>query len=149
MIFSDLKRRSTGIVSAVCLYLIAGQLSATRIIEVTEKYDAWEYSYTGYFANEGSEVQAIVRAPSGESYRVRTGNYIGKDAGKIIEIDRRYIHIRERMPICDRPGEWAEIENYIMAAGQRMDPQLQRSRQLRIRRYYDKYDRASRNCLTQ
>ena len=54
----------------------------------------------------------LVKASDGTIYRVKLGNYMGKNYGKIIRIVRDKIELMEIIP--DKPGTWREQSTSIM-----------------------------------
>lgn len=55
---------------------------------------------------------AIVRAPDGRVHRVRTGNYIGQNDGRIHRVTERSLHLTELVP--NGTGGWLEREASIV-----------------------------------
>ncbi|MDO9424623.1 MAG: pilus assembly protein PilP [Methylobacter sp.] len=53
-----------------------------------------------------STLWGLVKASDGTIYRVKTGNYVGKNYGKIIRIVSDKIELMEIVP--DKPGTWRE-----------------------------------------
>jgi type IV pilus assembly protein PilP len=49
---------------------------------------------------------AVLRAPDNKLYRVKAGNYLGLNFGKILEITGREIKVRE--VVQDSSGDWVE-----------------------------------------
>lgn len=81
--------------------------------EELERYELDSLSMVGIMVNEG-EKWAIVRAPDGAIYRVRKGNYMGRNHGKIIKINETKVEIKEI--IADGLGGWIERPNKISLA---------------------------------
>jgi type IV pilus assembly protein PilP len=53
-----------------------------------------------------SGLWGLIKASDGTIHRVRVGNYIGKNYGKIIRISNDKIELTEIVP--DKPGSWRE-----------------------------------------
>lgn len=53
-----------------------------------------------------SQQWGLVRGPDGVIYRVKAGNFMGKNYGKILEVSERRIHLLEK--VSDGRGQWAE-----------------------------------------
>lgn len=49
---------------------------------------------------------AIIRAPDGKLHRVKAGNYMGQNFGKIIEITDAEVRLKEM--VQDSAGDWSE-----------------------------------------
>jgi type IV pilus assembly protein PilP len=49
---------------------------------------------------------AVVRAPDTKIYRVRVGNYLGLNFGKVLEVQATEVKIREM--VQDSSGDWTE-----------------------------------------
>lgn len=56
--------------------------------------------------NMQSNLWGLVKASDGTIYRVKVGNYMGKNYGKIIRILKDKIELMEIVP--DKPGTWRE-----------------------------------------
>ena len=64
---------------------------------------------------DGNEQWGIIKDPSGTVHRVRVGNYIGKNIGKILNIFEDKIDLREI--IKNSQGRWEERQAAIALAG--------------------------------
>ena len=53
----------------------------------------------------------LIKASDGTVYRVRAGNYIGKNYGKIVRITSDKIEIMEL--VSDKPGRWREQQQSL------------------------------------
>jgi len=69
------------------------ELDSLRMVGTIEKED---------------EIWAIIKDPQGLIYRVKSGNYMGKNSGKIVAIFEDHIELREI--IKDAQGVWRERE---------------------------------------
>ena len=58
-----------------------------------------------------SEQWGIVKGPDGVIHRVRAGNFMGQNHGKIVEVSENRIRLLEKFP--DRRGEWEDREAAI------------------------------------
>jgi type IV pilus assembly protein PilP len=59
-----------------------------------------------------SDLWGLVRSADKTVYRVKVGNYIGQNYGKIIRISSDKIELMEIVP--DKPGTWREQQMSIM-----------------------------------
>jgi len=62
------------------------------------------------------ELWALVKAPDGIVYRVRSGNYVGQNHGKVLEIYEDKIALFEIVP--DGLGGWEERQTSLDLVGQ-------------------------------
>lgn len=86
-----------------------------RLKEVLEQYDLVELSLVG--ALEQDIIWALIRSPDGEIHRVQTGNYMGKNYGKIITISDTNIELKEMVPDGTGSGGYIYREQEILIAG--------------------------------
>lgn len=76
--------------------------------EALEEYPLENLKMVGYlYRNKVG--YAIIRAPDGRLHRVKAGNYLGLDFGKIEKITDTEITIRE--VVQDNAGDWSERES--------------------------------------
>jgi len=61
--------------------------------------------------NTKADLWGLIKASDGTVYRVRKGNYIGKNFGKIVRITGDKIEIMEL--ISDKPGKWHEEQQSL------------------------------------
>lgn len=61
--------------------------------------------------NTKVDLWGLIKASDGTVYRVRAGNYIGKNYGKIVRITNDKIEIMEL--ISDKPGRWREQQQSL------------------------------------
>lgn len=94
-----LKRSSTGL-----------RPNQTRNKEGLEKYALQSLIMVGVMNNDGQN-WAIVKAPDNSIYRVRKGNYIGENNGKITRISESGIDLREI--VADGSGGWNRRKNKL------------------------------------
>jgi type IV pilus assembly protein PilP len=71
--------------------------------EYLERYELDTLSMVGTFSKEESD-WALVRDPEGVIHRVPVGNYIGKNHGRVVEIDDTQVDLSEL--ISDGAGGW-------------------------------------------
>jgi len=85
----------------------AGSLAPdlTRPKEELEQYALDSLRMVGTLAQAGAN-WALVLSPGGVLHKVRVGNYMGQNYGKIIGIDENHIQIKEL--IDEGEGEWRE-----------------------------------------
>jgi type IV pilus assembly protein PilP len=83
--------------------------------EELEKYALGSLRMVGTFTNDQMDVLwALIEAPDGIIHRVRTGNFIGSDYGKILNISEQKIDLREI--IADDDVGWKEREAFLSLA---------------------------------
>jgi type IV pilus assembly protein PilP len=58
-----------------------------------------------------STLWGLVRTDDGAVHRVRVGNYMGKNFGKIVRISVDKIELMEIVP--DKPGRWREKQTSL------------------------------------
>lgn len=81
-----------------------------RAREELEKYSLDSLHMVGTMLNDGV-TWGIVRAPNNSIVRVRKGNYMGQNYGKIVAITETKIELREIVP--DGRGGWIEQPNTV------------------------------------
>jgi type IV pilus assembly protein PilP len=77
----------------------------TRAREDLESYDLDALRMVGTI-NQGGMLWGLVKAADGTIHRVRVGNFMGRNFGKIIRIKEGQIELLEIIP--DSPGGWRE-----------------------------------------
>jgi type IV pilus assembly protein PilP len=77
----------------------------TRAKEELESYELDSLRMVGTINQQG-QLWGLVRATDGTIHRVRIGNFIGRNYGKIIRIKEGQIELLEIIP--DSPGGWRE-----------------------------------------
>lgn len=77
----------------------------TRSKEELETYELDSLRMVGTINQEG-HLWGLVRANDGTIHRVRVGNYMGRNYGKIIRVKEGEIELLEIIP--DSPGGWRE-----------------------------------------
>ena len=80
---------------------------ATRPREALEEFQLDALNYVGTL-EQGGELWALIRAPGSTIHRVREGNYLGQNHGRITEITSREVQVRELVPTSQ--GGWIERE---------------------------------------
>lgn len=81
------------------------QPDLNRRRETLEEYPLDSLKMVG-FMYQGNAGQAVIRTPEGKLNRVKVGNYIGQNFGKIIEITETEVKIKEM--VQDSGGDWSE-----------------------------------------
>ena len=66
----------------------------TRAREFLEQFDVGSLSLVGRLKRQGIE-WALLRDPSGGIHRVREGNYVGPDHGRVVDVGAGYVAIME------------------------------------------------------
>ena len=81
------------------------QPDMNRRRETLEEYPLDSLKMVG-FLYQNNTGQAIIRTPDGKLNRVKVGNYIGQNFGKITEISETEVRIKEM--VQDSGGDWSE-----------------------------------------
>lgn len=86
---------------------------SNRRREVLESFELAELQYVGTL--ERDSVWALVRAPDGVIHRVQTGNFMGRNHGKITSISEAQLELKEIVPngrggYSDRDTSVAAVE---------------------------------------
>jgi type IV pilus assembly protein PilP len=76
-----------------------------RTMEPLEEYDLEALSLVGILTM-GSRTHALVRAPDGEVHQLRTGNYLGRNHGRIVSVTDSTVQLVELVPTGG--GNWME-----------------------------------------
>lgn len=84
--------------------------NSVRNKEELERYPLSSLVMVGVLNNDGQN-WAIIKAPDSSIYRVRKGNYMGENHGKIIKITESRIDLKEI--VADGLGGWIERKNKI------------------------------------
>ena len=84
--------------------------NALRNREELEKYPLSTLVMVGVMKNEGDN-WAIIKAPDGSIFRVKRGNYMGENHGKILKITEAKIELKEI--VSDGDGGWKERKNEV------------------------------------
>jgi type IV pilus assembly protein PilP len=59
----------------------------------------------------GPVAWALIEAPNGTIYKVKVGNYMGRNFGKVKEITKNSLLVKEVVP--DESGGWIQKENHL------------------------------------
>ena len=80
--------------------------------EELEKYSLGSLQMVGTFTNtQMTELWALIKAPDGIVHRVRPGNHLGNDHGRILNITDQRIDLLEIVPDNDRG--WQERNSFL------------------------------------
>ena len=82
----------------------------TRVKHFLENFNIESFSMVGTLANQDG-VQALIRGGDGV-HRVRTGEYLGRNQGRITEINADAVEVIEIVP--DGEGGWLERPRTLM-----------------------------------
>lgn len=82
--------------------------------EELESYELDSLRMVGTLEDQNTQ-WAIVRDPQGTVHRVRVGNYLGRNIGKILNIQEDSIELREIVKNID--GRWEERQAALALAG--------------------------------
>ena len=83
--------------------------------EELEAYELDSLRMVGTLEDQSTQ-WAIIRDPQGTVHRVRVGNYLGKNIGKILNIQEDNIELREIIKNID--GRWEERQASLALAGE-------------------------------
>ncbi len=73
--------------------------------EALEEFPLDGLKMVGYL-KQSKEGYAVIRAPDGKIHRVKVGNYLGQNFGRIVELSDTEVKIKET--IQDSTGDWSE-----------------------------------------
>lgn len=79
--------------------------NTNRVKEVLENYDLEKLRMVGTL-QQGKTVQALIKAPDGNLYRVRVGSYMGQDFGMVTQVTETEVSLKEIVE--DSGGDWVE-----------------------------------------
>ena len=79
--------------------------NTNRVKEVLENYDLEKLRMVGTL-QQGKIIQALVRAPDGNLYRVKQGSYMGQNFGMVMQVAETEITLKEIVE--DSGGDWVE-----------------------------------------
>ncbi|TGG93281.1 pilus assembly protein PilP [Natronospirillum operosum] len=74
--------------------------------EPLEAYGLDELRMVGHIQREGESIRALVTAPGGTLYQVQSGQYMGRNYGRVVVITSRRIDLVETVP--SGRGGWLE-----------------------------------------
>lgn len=78
--------------------------------EELEEFPLDSMRMVGYLFQKGV-AYAVIRTSDGKLHRVREGNYLGQNFGKIVSISEAEIRIKEM--VQDSAGDWSERETTL------------------------------------
>ncbi|GGP27853.1 pilus assembly protein PilP [Silvimonas amylolytica] len=78
--------------------------------EALENYDLEKLTFVGTL-QQAKTIQALIRAPDGNLYRVKVGNYMGQNFGKIMAITDAEVKLKEIVE--DSGGDWVERDTSL------------------------------------
>jgi len=81
------------------------QPDVSRNKEALEEFPLEGLKMVG-FLQQANTAHAVVRAPDGKIHRVKVGNYLGLNFGKIVSITESEITVKET--VQDSAGDWTE-----------------------------------------
>jgi type IV pilus assembly protein PilP len=81
--------------------------------EALEEYALDSLKMVGIL-KQGAEIWGIVRAPDGILYRIKKGNHMGRNYGKITSINEETIEVTEIVP--DEGGGWSRRQTTLALA---------------------------------
>ena len=81
------------------------QPDMTRHREALEEFPLDGLKMVGFISQKNID-HAVIRSPDGKLHRVRVGNYLGQNFGKITEVSETEVKIKEM--IQDSTGDWSE-----------------------------------------
>ena len=86
-----------------------------RLKEILEDYRFESLTMVGTIAKENEELWALIKDSDGDVHRVHTGNYLGKNNGKVFNITSTQLDVMEIVP--DGQGGWLERPRSMMLVG--------------------------------
>jgi type IV pilus assembly protein PilP len=92
-------------ITIVLILVIACNAQATRRIESLQEFELSALRYID-FQKRGPARLGVVLAPDGKRHKVRIGNYMGQNDGRISNITPKSIQLVEVYP--DKEGNWYE-----------------------------------------
>lgn len=78
--------------------------------EALEAYDLEKLKMVGVIKHKG-ETYAVVKTPDNTIYRVRRGNYMGQNFGRITALNDTEVKLKEI--VQDSAGDWVERESTL------------------------------------
>ena len=78
--------------------------------EVLESYDLEKLTFVGTL-QQGKIIQALIRAPDNNLYRIKVGNYMGQNFGKVLAVTDTEVKLKEI--IEDSGGDWVERDTSL------------------------------------
>jgi type IV pilus assembly protein PilP len=81
------------------------QPDMTRPKEALEEFPLDGLKMVGFISQENTG-HAVIRSPDGKLHRVKAGNYLGQNFGKITGISETEVKIKEM--VQDSSGDWSE-----------------------------------------
>lgn len=105
-------RSSVSLVKSIAANRVSNGLQpdGSRRHEELELFGLEQLTMVGVLANDGQN-WAMVKVPGGTVYKVREGNYMGKNHGKILKIGETKVDLKELVP--DGLGGWIERPNIL------------------------------------
>ena len=88
---------------------------SNRLKEILEEYRFEALSMVGTIARADDELWALIKDGDNDVHRIKVGNYMGKNNGKVINITTTQIDVMEIVP--DGQGGWLERPRSMMLAG--------------------------------
>ncbi|QLG89721.1 pilus assembly protein PilP [Chitinibacter bivalviorum] len=79
--------------------------NTNRVKEILESYDLEKLRMVGTL-QQGKIIQALVKAPDGNLYRVKLGSYMGQNFGMVTKVTETEISLKEIVE--DSGGDWVE-----------------------------------------
>ncbi|MDR3425840.1 MULTISPECIES: pilus assembly protein PilP [Silvimonas] len=78
--------------------------------EALESYDLEKLTFVGTL-QQAKTIQALIRAPDGNLYRIKVGNYMGQNFGKVLAISETEVKLKEIVE--DSGGDWVERDTSL------------------------------------
>ena len=79
--------------------------NTNRAKEILENYDLEKLRMVGTLT-KGKVIQALIHAPDGNLYRVKTGSYMGQNFGMVTSVTETEVQLKEIVE--DSGGDWIE-----------------------------------------
>jgi type IV pilus assembly protein PilP len=107
---SDFARQETALVEQPEIISSGIKPDQNRTPEELEKYVLGSLKMVGTLLKD-ENMWALVKAPDGIVHRVRKGNYLGTDYGRIIDISDQQLELLEI--VADGPSQWKERNAFL------------------------------------
>lgn len=83
----------------------------TRPREYLERFPLESLQMVGSIARPGGALEVLIRDPAGQVNRIRVGNHMGKNFGRVIEVSETSVGVMEIVP--DGQDGWVERSRTI------------------------------------
>ncbi len=96
----------------LCLFLLMPTIAnAMREKDALEAFELSSLKLEAVYFNDLCKPYASVRDPGGYLHRAFKGDYLGRNFGRVVELSKRGIKLREVFE--NKDGEWVEKETWV------------------------------------